>query len=120
MLTAKLINGEIVTSGSVKFMDNYPGFCCAVFNWEVYLLYPDDNPDYISIWGQCDNPKCTEFQEPLPDPFFGVSNSLQCDFAAWLVDGRSLMPFPQTLIEAYTNAVYDPILDGTGGKKHGN
>ena len=100
MLTTKLINGEIVTSGSVKFMDNYPGFCCDGHDWEVRIIFPHnpdfgESPGYDDIWGRCGNEFCHIWNGDKHDHYRGVSNHLLEDFE-------------------------ELLLEWQGGKKHGN
>lgn len=94
MLTAQVINNELSWQGEVLPGDVYPGYCCPGYGWEVVLTFPDSNPGYISIWGRCHNPNCPDFDGSEDDPYQGVSNILQEDFAENLAEGKVRHPAP--------------------------
>lgn len=103
MLTAKINNdpksdraGELITTGQIEVGDIYPGLCCAGYNWEVVLIFPNDTPAYHSIWGTCQNPACTGKDGVGTEHYQGVSNWLQEDFEERLA---KLAPLAQERIE---------------------
>jgi hypothetical protein len=64
---------------------NYPGFCCAGFDYEICLILPDSNPGRTEIYGVCRNPNCPNFTEGDPeDPWRGVNSCDLDDFEATL------------------------------------
>lgn len=81
MLTAEIKNDELTWRGVVEGGDIYPGYCCPGYDWEVVLTFPDDNPNYISVWGRCQNPDCPDYDGTEDDPYRGVSNIMLEDFA---------------------------------------
>jgi len=58
MLSASIVNDEIKTTGAVEVGDVYLGVCCAGWGWEVRITLNDGGAG--SVWGQCDNPACSE------------------------------------------------------------
>jgi len=76
---AKYKNGETNTD-EVQVGNNYPGLCCAGYNWEVAIIFFNDNPAYNSIWGTCSNLACTGRDGNGTDHYQGVSSWLQEDF----------------------------------------
>jgi hypothetical protein len=76
-------NDEIIIDGRMNEGDVVPGFCCRGHNWTVVRIFPDPNPADVSVWGQCDNPNCTE------DPggmYQGVYHQSVGDMAEWLIE----------------------------------
>lgn len=69
-----------------KVDDNYPGFCCAGWDYlicDVVVIDPKNPEEWTSIWGSCQNPDCPQYQEnigPENDPFRGVSQNYLDDF----------------------------------------
>jgi hypothetical protein len=68
-----------------KVDDNYPGFCCAGFDYTIRLIFlapPDDPIDYTSIYGRCENQECpVHHLEPIEEDMYrGVSHYLLDDF----------------------------------------
>jgi len=78
-------DNSIVIKGVVDVDENYHAFCCDGYAWKVALVFPDDDPGLVSIWGICDNPDCG-----ADDVYKGVSNYLVEDLALWLLDGEKL------------------------------
>lgn len=62
--------------------------CCAGYNWEVVLIFPNDNPGYNSIWGTCQRPACTGRDGRGTDPYQGVSSWLQEDIEEKLAEAQ--------------------------------
>lgn len=66
-----------------KVDDNYPGFCCAGFDYLICLIFPDENIGRTEIYGVCRNPDCPNFTGP-DDPWRGVNSCDLDDFEATL------------------------------------
>lgn len=89
MLTATKNDNEVIWQGQVEIGDLYPSYCCPGFDWEVLIIFPDKNPNYISIWGGCHNPNCPDWDGTPDDHYRGVSSILQEDLAERLAEGTS-------------------------------
>lgn len=67
-----------------KINDRYPDFCCAGFDYEIFLILPNqpyEPVEYTTIYGICHNPDCPNFTEGDPDdPWRGVGNCDLNDF----------------------------------------
>lgn len=64
---------------------NYPGFCCAGFDYLIIYILPDENIGRTTIYGICYNPDCPNFTEGYPeDPWRGVDNCDLDDFEVTL------------------------------------
>ena len=74
----EITDEAIITAGEIAVGDNYPGFCCEGFDWEVALVFPDSDPHDVATWGICQNPKC-----PCDD---GVQNLYYDDFVEALAE----------------------------------
>lgn len=75
----------LVITGEMLVGDIIPGFCCPGHDWTVTEIFPDANPLYTSVWGQCSNPNCNE------DPggmYQGVYRQLVEDIADWIAAER--------------------------------
>lgn len=85
MITYKIKNEELVIEGEMKQGEKVNGICCKSFDWEVSLVFrfPDNDPNYFSVWGTCENPNCPI--EPN-NHYHGVSNRLQEDIALYLLE----------------------------------
>jgi hypothetical protein len=64
---------------------NYPGFCCQGFDYEICLIFPNRPPEpvgYTEIWGVCRNPDCPKYdkQHGPTDPYRGVNSCDLDDF----------------------------------------
>lgn len=64
---------------------NYPGFCCEGFDYEityVVVIDPKDPEEWTSIWGFCQNPDCpVHYVEPIEDDMYrAVSQNYLDDF----------------------------------------
>ena len=71
----------------VKEGDNFPDKCCAGFDWEVRLIFPDEkHPGYTEFWGRCHNPDCPDYQDNIgpDDPYRGISTICLEDLEEWL------------------------------------
>lgn len=81
MINVKTQDDELVIEGEVKADDIYPGFCCQGYDYEVCFIFPNDNPNYTSIWGVCLNPDCPQTTGEIEDYWRGLSENLLEDFA---------------------------------------
>lgn len=88
MLRAYFQNDEMVTEGEICEGEFYQDFCCEGFGWEVRWVYHETEPGYNSIWGHCENIECPRFQKDIgpSDPWRGVRNVCQEEFAEWLAE----------------------------------
>jgi hypothetical protein len=61
---------------------NYPGFCCEGWDYEICLIFPDKNINHTSIWGACLNPNCpVHYVEPIEEDMYrGVTTHCLEDF----------------------------------------
>jgi len=92
MLSAIFYDGNdhepgIIETGKVRNGDKYKNRCCFGFDWEVVMVFKDDDDRrYNSYWGICSNPECANYQKDIgpDDPFRGASNVLHEDFVEWL------------------------------------
>lgn len=84
MLEAYIEGNELVSSGEVKVDDNYFGFCCNGFKWEVALISP------LLIWGVCWNLECpvdeTRGGQVKNGMYHGVSAIDQEELELWLAE----------------------------------
>lgn len=94
------LNFETIDRPVPEVDQNYPGFCCQGFDYEIRLIFPpgkNDPVEYTSIWGSCQNPNCPVHcvEPPEMDMYRGVSQYLLDDFEDILEKkGVNLAPQP--------------------------
>lgn len=73
---------QVVERAIPQVGENYPGFCCEEFDYEIRWIFPDKSINYLSIWGVCSNPDCpVHYAEPPEDDMYrGVTSYLLEDF----------------------------------------
>lgn len=89
MITVTLnADDSLNITGEMQVGEVVPNRCCQGFDWKVVEIFPDANPEWVSLWGVCDNPDCPQYQANIgPGDFYrGVTNALVCDLAEWLFD----------------------------------
>lgn len=89
MLSAKIVNAGLPTedveiAGTLEQGEKIPGYCCAQWDWEVRLVFPDPTPAYTSYWGCCYNPDCPVDADD--SQYRGVQNVSGETIAGWLLD----------------------------------
>ena len=84
MITATIENNELITTGLPIVDENYPGFCCAGFDYIIVIV----NPEYPleSVWGCCQNPDCPAGVDDGNDLYRGASMNLIENFAVKLAE----------------------------------
>jgi len=81
-----MITYRIKTSEVGDLVDS---FCCHGYEWEIVRVgtaMPGVAAENVSLWGHCDNPKCTEGVYGEDDMYKGISNTSQLDLAFWLYE----------------------------------
>lgn len=75
-------------TGQMQVGEVVPNRCCQGFDWTVAHIFPNDEPEWTSLWGGCSNPDCPNYQKSIgpTDHMRGVSNVLVCDLAEWLFE----------------------------------
>lgn len=76
-------DNELIVHGTMQPGEKLPSMCCKGHMWEVSEIFTDNNPLDVSVWGTCENPECPVEAD---SHWHGISNHLQVDIAAHLLD----------------------------------
>ena len=82
MIKPTIVNDDIVIEGEIVVGEKINGLCCPGFDWEVSAILS-------SVWGNCVNPDCPEYNHELGkenDPYGGVSQKDIDDIADWMIN----------------------------------
>ncbi len=85
------VNGTIEEiTGKMEEGDCLPSFCCEGHDWEVLVIFGNDNPMDVTVFGGCANGQsesCGEYDEP-DNPYNGVTPVLVSDIADFILEQR--------------------------------